>query len=129
MSIFEQASRKKLRFETSMGLLTAEDLWDLALKDHRRANLNDIAVGLHKSIEAASISFVDDEKPADTDLRIKFNIVKHIIDAKKAEMKTALEAHAKAERKQKLLGVLARKEDAALESLTPEEIKALIDAT
>lgn len=31
ISIFEQASRQKLRFETSAGKLSIEDLWDLPL--------------------------------------------------------------------------------------------------
>ena len=37
--MFEQAARLKLRFETSRGLLSVEDLWDLPLTSARGASL------------------------------------------------------------------------------------------
>lgn len=133
MSIFEKASRQKLRFDTTIGPLLAEDLWDLPLTASQSRNrmppLNDIAVLLHRQIQETTISFVDTDTKADTDLQLRFDIVKHIIDVKKAERATALEASAKADRKQKLLAILARKQDAALEEMTQEEILALIDQT
>ena len=45
MNIFEQAARQKIRFESVLGLLCVEDLWDLPLTslNSKRANLDDIA--------------------------------------------------------------------------------------
>jgi hypothetical protein len=140
MDIFEQATRKALRFGTAMGQLMVEDLWrlPLSLEESRRriprsgvlsVNLNDIAIDLHGRIQASTVSFVDPEKPAEPDLQLRFDIVKHIIDVRIAERDAAKEATAKAERKQKLLAVLARKQDAALEEMSEAQIRELIDAT
>lgn len=128
MSIFEQASRLKLRFRTPVGLLTMEDLWDLPLTSERRANLNDIAIDLHNSLEGSEISFVDDAKTPDPELQLSFDIVRHIIGVKKTENKAALEAREKSEKKQKMLGILARKEDAALEAMEADKLRELIAA-
>jgi hypothetical protein len=129
-NIFEQAARKKLRFDTSLGRLSAEDLWDLPLLPTRTgmlACLNQVAVGLHRTIQENTISFVEPESKTMSLDQLRFDIVKHIIDVRKAEQVAALEAGAKAERKQKLLGVLARKQDAALEQMSEEDIRKLIE--
>ena len=45
--IFMKATQKKLRFDSTQGLLTVEDLWDLPLTGtNKKANLDDIAIGL-----------------------------------------------------------------------------------
>ena len=52
--MFEQASRSKFRFNSSQGLLTTEDLWDLPLTSTRYANLNDIAKELNRTLKATA---------------------------------------------------------------------------
>ncbi len=61
-------------------------------------------------------------------MQLKFDIVKHIIDVRLAENAAAATKRATAERKQKLLDVLARKQDANLEASSEEDIRAMIDA-
>lgn len=54
INIFEQTSRLKLRFDTTKGMLTAEDLWDLPLtSDAGKANLDDVAQSLHRELKDA----------------------------------------------------------------------------
>jgi hypothetical protein len=125
--MFEQAARMKLRFDTPRGALSAEDLWDLPLTSTRGPSLNDIAIGLHHALKHDTVSFVDDERP-DPRLQLGFDIVKHVIDVRKEENRIAAEARAKAEQKQKILGILARKEDAELEGKSMDELRALIGA-
>lgn len=130
MSIFEEAARRKLRFATPIGTLTVEDLWDLPLKKARGnqpVDLNEVAVTLHSQMQESTVSFVEDAPPAAPMLKLRFDIVKHIIDVRLAEQKAAAEASARAERKQKLLGILALKEDHALEEMSAEQIRELID--
>lgn len=129
MSMFEQASRSKLRFESSLGVLEVEDLWDLPLSTTRpnRASLNDIAVGLYKQIQdSAPVSFVDDAPAGDQLVRLRFDIVKHVIDVRKAELASKTAEADKAQRKQRLLAILAKKEDADLESKSADELRELI---
>jgi hypothetical protein len=53
MDIFEKASREKLRFSTSQGQFSVEDLWNLPLTSPsgRSVNLYDIANGLNKELK------------------------------------------------------------------------------
>lgn len=128
--MFEQAARLKLRFETPKGSLTVEDLFDLPLTSTRSgANLNDIAKSLNRTLkDAGEEDFVNKSATAaDEVLRLKFEIVKHVINVRLAENE---DARTKAERKQKkeqLTEILSRKQNAALEAMSAEDIQKMID--
>mgnify|MGYP001013562831 CR=1 FL=1 len=130
MNIFEQASRLGIRFTTSKGIVTVEDLWHLPLQSPTgRTSLDDIAKALHRELkECEETSFVTPSKVPDPALVLRFDIVKHIIDVRLAENAAAATARANTEKKQKLLEILARKQDASLESASEEEIRAMINA-
>ena len=130
MNIFEQASRLNLRFTVGNGTIVTDDLWDIPLTNQRNAwSLDSTAKSLHKELkEMDEVSFVETVRKGDTTLQLKFDIVKHIIDVRLAENAAAATERATAERKQKLLEVLARKQDASLEASSEEEIRAMIDA-
>ena len=125
--MFEQAARRKLRFDSSIGPISAEDLWDLDLISRRgKPNLNDIAITVHGRLEKSTVSFVDDEATADPDMVLRLDILKHVIAVKKTEAKAAADASEKAAKKQQILGILARKADAALESSSEDELRGLL---
>jgi len=130
MNIFERASRLKLRFTIGNGTIVTEDLWDIPLTNQRSAwSLDSTAKSLHKEMkEMDEVSFVAPTSGRDEVLQLKFDIVKHIIDVRLAENAAAATERATAERKQKLLEALARKQDANLEASSEEEIRAMIDA-
>lgn len=127
-TMFQLASRLKLRFVSPRGALSVEDLWDLPLTSDRGPSLDDIAKGLHKSLREADgeVSFVKPAmKKADT-LQLQFDIVKHIIDIRVAERDAAQLANQKAATKQKLLSLIARKQDADLEGKSVEDLQAML---
>lgn len=127
--MFEKATRQKLRFDTPAGLLSAEDLWDLPLTSIRKANLDDIAKGLYKQIKESDVtSFVDDTKAADDVIQLKFEVVKRVIDVKKAENLAATQRAANAEKKQQILSLIAQKETEHLAGSSLDELKALAAA-
>lgn len=128
--MFEQASRLRppLRFETDRGLWSVEDLWDVLLSSTRGPNLDDIAKSLHRRLETTSISFVDDDNKPDARTQLAFDIVKHIIDVKKAENKVAAEARDKADKRQKIMAIMARKGDEELEGKSMDELRGLLDS-
>lgn len=131
MSLFEKASRLKIRFDVPNGVIDTEDLWTLPLKSTRpnQANLDDIARGLHQRIKnQEDISFVDDAKAADTETQLKFDIVRHIIGVRKSEAQAAAEAKKSAELKQRILEIKAKRQDQALEGKTDEELDALLSS-
>ena len=126
MSIFEQASRQGLRFESTVGDLTTEQLWDLPLTSKNgRPNLDAMARALHSELKGLEeVSFVDTKPdPRKAKLELQFAIVKHIIDTKLAERDAAKNAAENAEQKQRLMAALSAKQDAALTAMSEDEIK------
>ncbi len=128
--MFEKASRAQLRFNSPKGLLTVEDLWLLPLTSTvGKANLDDIARGLHAELKSDNtVSFVEPTKTADVRTQLAFDITKHIIGVRLAENAKAAEAAANKEKKQKLLDILARKQDDALSALSIDDLRAQIAA-
>lgn len=128
MSMFEKATRMRLRFESNAGLLSVEDLWTLDLTSKtNKPNLDDIARRCHKELKTAdTISFVEEVSGNDAVAQLKFDIVKHIIAVRLEERKAEASAKENRERKQKLMSILAQKQEQALHNLSEEELKKLI---
>jgi hypothetical protein len=126
-NIFERASRLKIRFPSAAGNLSAEDLWDLPLTSSRGANLNDIAIGLYGRVKNEQVSFVDDVKKPDEATELSFEIVKHVISVKKAENADAAARAERREKKQRLLELMARKEEEQLAGKSLAELRELVD--
>lgn len=95
--MFEKASRIKLRYSTNRGVLSVEDLWDLSLEQ-----LDPIAINLSKRLkESQTESFIKTRTKDTTELKLKFNIVKHIIDVKLQEQEERTVAAEKKAKRQK----------------------------
>jgi hypothetical protein len=122
--MFEQASRLRLRFGTERGQLSVEELWQLPLTGE--VSLDAIAIELDKQTQSTSKSFVNPEHMTDPVVQLRFDIVQHVILVRLAEKKKADEARETAAKKQKLLGILARREDAELEGSSPDELRRMI---
>ena len=128
--MFAQASRLKLRFSTSKGDVTVEDLWDLPLTSTvNKPNLDDIARGLFSQLKSdTNVSFVNPAQKSDATIQLKFDLVKHVIDVRLAENAAAATTAANKEKKQKLLSVLESKENEALTQMPVDELRKMIQA-
>ena len=131
MEMFAFATRKKFRFDTYKGQVTVEDLWDLPLTaTNGRPNLDDIAKELYKKMKDENeMSFVKPTSQVNKEFNIiktKFDIVKYIIDVKLAEAEAAKKAKETKARNQRILGLIAQKEDEALASKSKEELLAML---
>jgi len=124
--IFEQAARRKLRFASSVGDLTAEQLWDLPLTHKSRPNLNELAIATAKELrDLGDFSFVDVKPDPRKDvLTLQLAIQKRVIEVKMAEAALAQEAAKRAERKQKILEALEKLEGNELASKSRDELLA-----
>ncbi len=120
MSIFEKASKQKLRFATTSGVLATEDLWDLGLP-----KLDAIYKSLNKRLkDSEEDSLLGSKSKEDTETALQVDIIKYIVTVKLDEKnKTELRAQRKAER-ERLLAALANKEDEAINNMSPDELKA-----
>lgn len=122
--MFEKASRMKLRFNTQRGVLSVEDLWDLPL-----IQLDNIAIALNKKLqESKTESFIKTRTKDTTELELKFNIAKHIIDVKLQEQEDRLLESEKKAKRQKILDLMAKKQDAELEGKSLEELAKELEA-
>lgn len=118
MDIFEKASRLKLRFTTTKGLLSTEDLWDLSL-----TSLDTIAKAVNKRLkEENEESFITTRSKSNSELELSLDILKHIITVKLEEKeKATLKAERRAEL-ELLRNLRENKKMEALNSLSLEEI-------
>lgn len=128
--LFEKASRLKLRFSSAAGLLSVEQLWDLPIttKAKNAADLASIARDLNQKLKANSdddLPFLSTAKKADGETQLAFDIVKHVVEAKKAEAEKAAEAAANRDKKQQLLALIATKENEELSNKSLEDLRKL----
>lgn len=125
--MFEKAIRLKLRFESRQGLISVEDLWDLPLTSARAANLDDIAKDLSRQLkEDEQESFVVKATKKNEELQLKFEVVKHVIEVRLAEIEAVKQAKESREKKERILAIIARKRDEKLEGATLEELEGMV---
>jgi hypothetical protein len=120
--MFEKATRLKLRF-THKGLCTVEDLWDIPLESLDRI-FKDLNIKLKAQKEE---SLLETRSKEDEILDLKIAIVKHIVEVRLSEQKARTDLAAKSTKKQKLLGIIAEKQDSALRDMSVDELTKLVD--
>lgn len=120
--MFEVAVRNKFRLPFK-GVISVEDLWDLSVQQ---------LDGIFKTLKsqekkAQEESLLDTRTPEDEALKTKIDIIRYIVTVKLDEAKQAERAKENRDQKQKILGILAEKQDADLRSKTPEELQAMLN--
>ena len=121
-NIFEYASRNKVRFPFK-GMISVEDLWDLSL-----TNLDSIYKTLNKQVkQSEEESLLSTKASIDTELEVQIAIVKHIVSVKLAEKEAAEKATAKKAQKQKIMSIIATKQDEALQNSSIDDLKKMLD--
>ena len=124
--MFEQAAKLKLRYETKRGNISTEDLWDLPLTSTAGVSLDDLAKLLNKAVkDNEEESFVVKKSATNTILDLKFSIVKHVIEERLAEIERKADEAATKARKDKILGIIADKEDDELKGESIAKLKAM----
>jgi hypothetical protein len=128
--MFEKAARTKLRFPSTRGELSAEQLWDLPLTSRSGFDLDTIAREINQNLKASTEdSFVTVRvNPMKDRFELSLDILKHIIQVKLDEIAEAARISARRAEKSRLVEILDQKKDQALLNLTPEEIQQRIAA-
>lgn len=122
--MFEKAVREKVRWHSRRGPCSVEDLWDRDVEA-----LDEIHKGLVRQVKAVqeeSLLVAKDDASETLDLQVA--IVRRVVAVKLAETAEQRLAILDAARKQKLLSILAEKQDAGLLDLSEDELQAQIDA-
>ena len=121
-NIFEYAVRNKVRFPFK-GMISVEDLWDLSL-----TNLDSIYKTLNKEIkQSEEESLLTTKTSVDTELEVQIAIIKYIVTVKLEEQEAREKAAAKKAQKQKIMSIIATKEDEALQNTSVEDLKKMLD--
>ena len=120
--MFEYAVRNKVRFPFK-GLISVEDLFDLSL-----TNLDSIYKTLNKQVkQSKEESLLNTKTTVDKELDVQIAIVKHIVAVKLAEQEAREKASAKKEQKQKIMAIIASKQDEALQNSSVEDLQKMLD--
>lgn len=129
-TIFEKATRQKLRFASAKGDLTVEQLWDLPLTSAKGVSLDGIGQTIQRDLrEMTEDSLVSTAaNPAKSVAKLALDIIKSIIATKQSESAAALTAKSNADEKKRLMDILATKQDQELVGLSKDEIEARIAA-
>ena len=118
--MFEQAARLKLRFNHK-GLCSVEDMWDMSLN-----SLDEMFKTLNRQAKALSEeSLLVIKSNENKILTLKINIIKHIVKIRMKEKFERESESMKAEKKQKILGLIAEKQDEGLKNLTLDDLNKL----
>ena len=126
--LFAKATRDKVKFVTVKGEISIEDLWDLPLTSEKGFDLDSIARKIAKELkDSTEESFVKPSTKGSSLLELKLEVLKYIIKVKMEENETRKNLAEKKAKKEKLMEILAKKEDASLEALTPEEIRKQLE--
>ena len=129
-NIYEYALRNKIRFQSTKGGLTLEQLWDVPLRSTDDFNLNSIAKAASSAAKNTAEDFVNTTKTTPEHARnaTAFEIVKYVIDTKLAEEAAATKRADNKIEKEKLLAILAEKQDGKLSELSEKELQRRIAA-
>lgn len=121
--LFEMATRSKLRFPSTKGELSVEDLWDLSDKDLDVVykNLKD------QEVKSSEESLLDDAN-VDPKLTAAIGIVKYIFTTKRNERLAEKERINKKLTQRKYIDALSKKQDEAIEKMSEAELRAMINS-
>lgn len=121
--LFEMATRSKLRFPSTKGELSVEDLWDLSDKDLDVVykNLKD------QEVKSSEESLLDDAN-VDPKLTAAIGIVKYVFTTKRNERLAEKERINKKLTQRKYIDALSKKQDEAIEKMSEAELRAMIDS-
>lgn len=124
MNIFEKASKLKLRFQSTRGELSVENLWDLPLTSARAVSLNSIARDIYLEIQKEdNLDFVGEtQSKTNSTLNLQMDIVKHIIEIKKQERALAAKQAETRSEVEFLENLLEEKNKQELQGMSKEEI-------
>ena len=118
MNNFKYAAKKQLRFPFR-GMISVEDLFNLSLVD-----LDSIYKSLKKQQKNSAEESLIEKTVQDTELEVKLAIIKEIFDDKKAAQDKAKKAMEKKAKAQRILEIMSKKQDEALQNMSEDELKA-----
>ena len=121
-NMFEYATRNKVRFPFK-GQISVEDLWDLRTDD-----LDTVFKTLNRQVKQSEEEGLLVTKTAeDTALDVQIAIVKYIFDIKMQEANARLLDKERKAQKQKIMAILANKQEQELQNKSVDELQKMLE--
>lgn len=121
-NMFEYATRNKVRFPFK-GQISVEDLWDLRADD-----LDTVFKTLNRQVkQSKEESLLTTKTAEDTALDVQIAIVKYIFDIKMQEANTRLLDKERKAQKQKIMAILANKQEQELQNKSVDELQKMLE--
>jgi|JI7StandDraft_1071085.scaffolds.fasta_scaffold15538_2 hypothetical protein len=122
MSNFKEATKQKLRFTTTKGSLSVEQLWDLSVEE-----LDTLAVSLEKEYgESGKKSFLVTKSVKDKKTKLMFDVALEVLTTKLEEAEVAAKKKEDKEHNDKIFELIAQKQDDKLKGMSVAELKKQI---
>ena len=122
INVFEIATRNKYRFPYS-GQISVEDMWDLSVTE-----LDKIFKTLNKQAKTAQEeSLLETKTKEDETIENQIAIVRHIVSVKQKEANDRLKEKERKAQKQRIMEIMADKEDEDLKSKSTEELRKMLE--
>ena len=122
INVFEIATRNKYRFPYR-GQISVEDMWDLSVTE-----LDKIFKTLNKQVKTAhEESLLETKTKEDETIENQIAIVRHIVSVKQKEANDRLREKERKAQKQRIMEIMADKEDEDLKSKSTEELRKMLE--
>lgn len=121
VNIFEVATRSKMRFPYK-GQISVEDMWNLSLPA-----LDSVFKTLNSQMrQVKEESLLNTKSKDDETLELQIEIVKYIVSVKLTEKEAREKAAEKSVQRQKIMEIMAKKQDESLESASMEDLQKML---
>lgn len=122
MEMYKLASQMKVRFQSTKGDLSTEQLWELSLDD-----LDKLTVALDADVnQSEKKSYLRRATKKSELAKLKFDIALDVLNTRLEEANALTLAREEKERKDKIQAIIARKKEGQLEEMSVEELEALL---
>lgn len=122
--MYKQASRIGLKIQTSKGVLSVDQLWSLSLSD-----LTTTIIAVKKTLkktEDDDLDFLKSIDVKDPENELRFNILKDVYLTRKKEIEDVKSENEKKAFNNKILDLIAAKQEASLANKSIDELEALL---
>ena len=121
MNVFMEATRKKMRFPSTKGMLTVEDLWDL-----NNNALNEVYMQLKSEKKEDDGLLPSSNSAYNQEIDVKLEIIRCIYDSKVYAQKVQESNEVRRQQKEKIKEILKDREDGALRNKSTEELEEML---
>ncbi len=120
--MYKEAAKQKLRFQTSKGVLSVEQLWELPVTE-----LDTLAVSLESEFkDSGKKSFLVAKSVKDKTTKLRFDITLDILTTKVEEAEALKNAAEIKLHNQEILGFIAEKQKDTLKGKSVKELEKML---